>query len=279
MRHRLIALAGAVMLLAACSSEGGTPLFGSQPDGGTTVPGSNDSTGGTTANTGGTLPGGGGDTIDAVRSRPLPLREGLGTFDNYEWHMEMATVGPTAEETSTIVTDWVFNRDPESRISRTTSTETGPDIDGAETSITELYQVEGETCQWDGESWSRTTSTDQQQEVLDVAQRLFDVTIVPDNPVEVGVETVAGIPATHWRFAVSGFGSESGALVTANQMDYWVADNGVLLRYEMVIESRNGPTSDPNAEVYRVQASAILISANVPVPVTLSAECLAVEAS
>ena len=121
------------------------------------------------------------------------------------------------------------------------------------------------------------SATDQQREVLDVAQRLFDVTIVPDNPVEVGKEAIAGIPATHWRFSVSGFGSESGALVTANQMDYWVADGtGVLLRYAMVVESRSGPTTDPAAEVYRVEASAELLSADTPVAITLSADCLAV---
>lgn len=272
MRTRLIALGGALLLIAACSSDGGTPLFGSQPGGVTTTAGGD----GASDTTGATLPDGGGiGDIDEVRARPLPLREGLGTFDNYEWHMEVATVGPTADETSTIVTTWIFNRDPESRISMTSSTQTGPDFDGAETSVTELYQVEGETCQWDGESWTYTSATDQQQEVLDVAQRLFDMTIVPDNPIEVGAEPVAGIPATHWRFAVSGFGSESGALVTANQMDYWVAENGVLLRYEMVIESRSGPTTDPTAEVYRVEASAILISANQSIPVTLAAECLA----
>ena len=93
----------------------------------------------------------------------------------------------------------------------------------------------------------------------------------------IAAESVAGIPATHYQFSVSGFGAESGALVTANQMDYWLADgSGVVLRYEMVIESRSGPTTDPAAEVYRIEGSAELLSANVFVPVELSPDCLAI---
>ena len=69
-------------------------------------------------------------------------------------------------------------------------------------------------------------------------------------------------PATHYRFSVSGFGADSGALVTANQIDYWLADGtGVVLKYEMVIESRSGPTTDSTAEVYRMEGSAELLSA------------------
>ena len=112
--------------------------------------------------------------------------------------------------------------------------------------------------------------------MLDVAERLFDFTIVPENPVEVGKESIAGVPATHFRFSVSGFGQESGALVTANDMDYWVADEtGALVKYVLVVESRNGPTTDPEAEVYRVEASAELRSADLFVPIDLPVDCLA----
>lgn len=212
---------------------------------------------------------------EAPTSRPLPLREGLGTFDNYEWHMEVSTIGPTADESLEMTTDWSFNRDPESNISRTSSTQTGPDFDTPEITTQEVYSVEGDTCQYDGEAWTFTEATDQQREVLDVAERLFDFTLVPDNPVQVGQETIAGIPATHYTYTVSGFGSESGALVTANQMDYWVSnDTNVLLKYSSVVESRSGPTTDPEAEVYRIEASAELITFNQFVPIDLPGDCL-----
>ena len=263
----LSAVLGVVLLLAACNSERGAgPLFGTDASGETVT----------------TTDGGGSGSTTTVAStqadlEPLPIREGLGIFDNYIWHMEVNTVGPTAGETSSNTSDWTFNRDPESRISQTVSTQTGPDIEGVEETVTDLYEVDGETCQWDGETWTHTAASDQQQEVLEVVQRLFDAVIVPENPVAIGAEPVAGIPATHYRFSVSGFGADSGALVTANQIDYWLADGtGVVLKYEMVIESRSGPTTDSTAEVYRMEGSAELLSANIFVPVVLSPDCLAI---
>jgi len=284
--RRLVVVVAVVMLVAAaCSSDSSNPIFDA---------GTGDETGPLGLPTGGNSQSGGEDgqvddgdfglddleSADAGGNRPLPLREGLGTFDNYEWHMEMTTVGPTAAEQLILLTDWSFNRDPQSNLSRSTSTQTGPDFEEPEITTQDLYGVDGETCQFDGETWTYTEATDQQREVLDVGERLFDFTIVPDNPVEVGQETIAGISATHFSYTVSGFGSESGALVTANQMDYWVAnDTGVLLKYTMVVESRSGPTSDPDAEVYRVEASAELISANLFVAIELPEGCLAEKAA
>ncbi len=250
------------LLVTACGSEGGTgPLFGTDASGATIT------TTGTEATT---------TTVAAPRG-PLPIQEGLGTFDNYEWRMAVATVGPTVAETSTNTVEWTFNRDPESRLSRMTTTATGPDIEGVEESTTELYSVGNESCQWDGEAWTHTVATDQEQEVLDAVQRLFDIAIVPESPVVIGSETIAGIPATHFRFSVAGFGAESGALVTANQVDYWLADDtGAVVKYAATLESWSGPTDDPASTVYRLEASAELISANVFVPVELSADCLAI---
>jgi hypothetical protein len=255
-----ITIVGAAVMLASCASDGGAgPLFGTDASGSTVT---------TTAT---------GDTLAPTALEPLPIQEGLGTFDNYVWHMAVTTVGPTAGESSGNIVEWTFNRDPKSRISRLTTTATGPDIEGVDESTTERYTVEGETCQWDGETWTHTVTTDQQQEVLDAVQRLFDIAIVPESPANVGSEAIAGIPATHYRFSVSGFGAESGALVTANQVDYWLADDtGAVLKYTAVLESWSGPTDDPASTVYRVEATAELISANVFVPVELSPDCLAV---
>lgn len=278
--RRITVLLGVVVLaIAACSSEG-SPIFGDDGGGGDTgpfgqtVPTTGGDTGTTSADGGGfdfgDLPTGGADAY-----RPLPVREGLGTFDNYEWHMELTTVGPTAAERMTVVTEWAHNAEPLSHYSVIETSQEGPDFEGVETSTTEIFRVENDTCQFDGESWTYTGATDQQAEVLELTQRLVDFTIVPESPVEVGQEVVAGIAATHWRYAVSGFGAESGALVTENQVDYWVSnDTGVLLKYAMVVESRSGPSDDPDAEVYRVETTMDLVSANQQVPITLPQGCL-----
>lgn len=280
-RRVIVALVGALTLIVgACSSDGGSQIFGEgtsppqQDDGNPFDQSTDDTTGSGGEDDGDVGPSDSEDgTADAYR--PLPLREGLGTFDSYEWHMEMTTIGPTSAETTSIVTDWSRNLEPSSTHNLTETTSTGPDID-PETTVQEVYAVEGETCQFDGEDWVYEAATDQQQEVLDVVERLFDITIVPESPVEVGSDVVAGIRATHWSYTVSGFGADSGALVTANQVDYWVAeDTTVLLKYALEIESRSGPSDDPDAEVYRVEASAELVSADQPIPIELPAECLA----
>jgi hypothetical protein len=269
---------------APASNEGtgpvGLPLDTEGQTGSTTPSATGDtSTGGSTATTSGDFGFGDLPTGSTDAYRPVPVREGLGTLDNYEWHMELATVGPTTAERMSVVTEWSYNSEPLSHYSSITTTNEGPDYDGVESSTTEIYRVENDTCQFDGEDWTYTGATDQQREVLDVAQRLLDFTIVPENPVEVGQESVAGIPATHWRYSVAGFGADSGALVTANQVDYWVAnDSGILLSYSMVIESRSGPTTDTEAEVYRVETSMNLTSANTFVPIDLPSDCLAAKA-
>jgi len=272
-----VSVAVFALVAAACTSgTGSNPIFQPREPGQQSEPTSLPGEGTGTENEQGAGPGLGDLDQVVPESRPLALREGLGTFNNYEWHMEVSTIGPTAAESLEMTTDWSFNRDPESNLSRTNSTQTGPDFETPEITTQEVYAVEGDTCQYDGESWTFTEATDQQREVLDVAERLFDFSLVPDNPVEVGQETIAGIPATHFTYSVSGFGSESGALVTANQMDYWVSnDTNVLLKYLSTVESRSGPTTDPDAEVYRIEASAELISVNQFVPIDLPAECLA----
>jgi plastocyanin len=284
---RLAIVIGAALLMASCSSDdGGGTLFGTDATGSTVTttattssgPGTNatSTTSGTTDTT--TAPATTTTSIAAPEpAAPLPIREGLNTFDNYVWRMEFQTVGPTAEETSESTVEWAFNRDSKSRRTTMTTKTTGPDIEGVEETTSEISVVDGETCQWDGESWTHTVATDQQQEALEAVQRLFDVVLVPEDPVFVEPDTVAGTPPAHYRFVVSGFGAESGALVTANQVNYWLADGtGVVLRYRMVLESRSGPTTDPTAEVYRVEASARLISANEPVPIRLHPDCLAI---
>jgi hypothetical protein len=275
--RRLAILIGTFVLLAACSSEGGPIFGGGEDDPGTPFGQDQDDT--TTATTAGSDDGFGFDDLGSAAGgdtyRPLPVREGLGTFDSYEWHMELTTVGPTAAERMSVITRWNHNADPLAHYSSIESTQEGPDFEEPETSTTEIFRVENDTCQFDGESWSYTGATDQQAEVLELTQRLIDFTIVPESPAEIGHETIAGIDATHWQYSVAGFGSDSGALVTENRVDYWVSnDTGVLLKYEMVVESRSGPSTDPEAEVYRVETSMELLTANTPVAIDLPQGCL-----
>jgi len=52
-------------------------------------------------------------------------------------------------------------------------------------------------------------------------------------------------------------------------------DGNVLLRYDLVAESRDAPTDDPNTKVFYVEIHMELVDTIGPGVVTLPAECLA----
>ncbi|NQV05373.1 hypothetical protein HQ535_02400 [bacterium] len=288
-----------VLIAAACSGDGGTSPFGDSGTAATTstTSGGGSTTGGSTATTsasggesttittaattGTTSAGQTGATTTTVVSvpsaggqpRPLPIMEGLATFDSYEWVMRVITVGPTADEFTDLTTTLYADRDADVRRTVISSTQDGPDFDGPETSVQETWQDRG-VCSYDGFEYTFETVSAQQREILDAATSLFDIQVVPDSGTEVGPEMIAGIPATHYRYTISGLGKDSGALATENQVDYWMADDtGALLKYSVIAETRSGPTSDPTAEIYRVEAAAELTVANGPVDTTFPPEC------
>lgn len=275
-------LAVLTVVAGACSSDGN--LIGDVPTTGpTSSAGEATSTTGGTATTGatGTTSGDPTGTTAAPATtaappppatRPAPIQEGLATFDSYRFRLRVATTGGEEALDSTI--DIAYDGAADARELVTTITQTGPDAEGEPASQRTLT-VGNESCSFDGESWSYEAVTDQQREFVEATRRLFDITIIPENPVLVGTEEVAGIPAAHYRFSLSGLGQDSGALVTANDVDYWVAEGtNALVKYLAVIETRDGPTTDPDAQLFRTEASAELLSADEPVAVELPAECL-----
>lgn len=171
----------------------------------------------------------------------------------------------------------VADKPADARWTRVTMTQTGPDFDEPTETVSEVTQIGTESCTFDGETYTYEQMTAQQREILDVGLGLFDLQVIPGADAElVGTEDVAGIQADHFRYTLPGLGQDSGALVVENDVHYWISVEGdVLVRYRMDVETRSGPTTDPDAEVFRLEVGAQLVWANQTGDITFPAQCSA----
>lgn len=268
----IAAFALAALVAAGCSGDGAGPLLSASTtapgNGSTTAPPGNGATTTTSPTT---------TTLLAGVPRPLPIQEGLATFDTYVWRMEMHTVGPTAVDTSDTVIVLSADKPNDARLTETTQAES--DAEETYESTTTITQVGNEMCTFDGEDYQYQEYTAQEREMIDLTTNLIDAQVIPGaEAVLVAEESVAGIPAAHYRYTLSGLGQDSGAVVVTNEVHYWISlESSVLLRYDLRAETRSGPTDDPAAEVFRVEATAELLEANGPVAIVFPSLCVAEE--
>jgi hypothetical protein len=97
--------------------------------------------------------------------------------------------------------------------------------------------------------------------------------MVTGEPQYVAQETVNGVLSNHFTFILNGLGGQSGADVTANQGDYWLAVDGqYLVKYTLVVELRSSPE-----EVFRQEYRLELTGINQPLTIDFPAECIAVK--
>jgi acyl-CoA hydrolase len=100
---------------------------------------------------------------------------------------------------------------------------------------------------------------------------MITFTPVIENPKLVAEETVNNILTDHFTFKVSGLGVKSGAEVTTNQGDYWLAKDGsYVVKYSLVTETRGGP----NSEIIHLEVHIELTDINQPVTIALPAQCV-----
>ncbi len=144
-------------------------------------------------------------------------------------------------------------------------------------SSTTNYRVGEVTCTVDdsGESEAEIDEyTPAQKEILNIVMNLSDTVINVDNPILSGVETINGISCNHYTFNVVGLGKTSGAEVTQSAGDYWSAvDGNYLVKYDVVLETRNAPESDASAEVLHSEVHFLLSDINAAITIELPAEC------
>ena len=148
----------------------------------------------------------------------------------------------------------------------------------ASQSTSDQYQIGNKSCEISGEGADREAKLKavnvQQNEMRDSMSGLEDMILVVENPQYVGAESVNGIQTNHFKFNVSGLGKKSGAEVTQSAGEYWVAQDGqYLVKYDVVLETRSAPASNPQAQVIHFETHVDLSNVNQPIQIDMPTEC------
>ncbi|MBM3137678.1 MAG: hypothetical protein FJZ98_05770 [Chloroflexi bacterium] len=208
---------------------------------------------------------------------PVGLNEGLSSLNSYTFSIQTITSGPTPQDRSD--TKFITSTDTvnESSMTRTESFFASADEPSGETSVTTNYRVGNVTCtiNEDGESEAEVEDfSPAAREMLDILSSLWDVHITAENAIFVGSETISGINSNHYTFTVGGLGQSSGAEVTQSSGDYWTAvDGNYLVKYDVVLETRNAPEGSTDAEVLRSEVHFLLYDINSAMTIQLPAQC------
>jgi hypothetical protein len=212
------------------------------------------------------------EVVEEIPSQPVSIREGLGSLDSYVIVIEMLFSGPTAWDRSDVTVEMQYSDAQDAAYTHykfISSTEENPEPEEVDSF---MYRVGNDQCSGAEDEWDLTSMTPAEREMLDIFTEMQDLTPLIDNPTFMGAETMNGIQSNHFVFQVSGLGLTSGAEVTANEGEYWLAQDGrYIVRYSLVMETRGSPDVD----ILRQEILIDLTSINQPVSITMPAGCYA----
>lgn len=201
---------------------------------------------------------------------PVPISEGLASLNSYRMLVTIVTRGPTPGDVTTVEMETQRSQELKARYTHVVQTTQKVGQEN-ETSEIEFYRIGNDICSKSSEEWSWASLPANQAEMSDLVMGMFDFTPINDNPVFVGKETINGIPSNHFTFKIAGLGVESGAEVTENQGDYWLAADGqYYVKYVLVAET----VMDPNTNVIRLETRLELTNVNQPLDISFPQACL-----
>jgi hypothetical protein len=204
-------------------------------------------------------------------SQPVSISEGLASLNSYRSIISITTKGPDPKNSSTIVFETERSKDLDAQVTHITSKSIENGQPSEDDSASEIYRIGNDQCTGSGEDWSYESMAPNQAEMMDMVMSMFSFTPATDEPVFVGAETVNGISTNHFSFKVKGLGSKSGANVTINQGDYWLAVDGqYLVKYSLVVET----VVDPNTDVMHMETVFDVQDINQPVTIAFPQVCL-----
>ena len=204
-------------------------------------------------------------------SQPVSISKGLASLNSYHATLSIIFRGPDPQDSSTIVYETQRSQAQDARYTRMTSTQVKKGVVSPSNSAEEDYRIGNDQCINSSDTWSWTSMPPNEAEMMDLVMNVFDITPMVDNPKFVADETINGIPSKHYSFAVTGLGVKSGANVTANQGDYWLAVDGqYIVKYSLVVET----VVDPNTSIIHMETLIDVTDINQPVNIAFPQACL-----
>jgi hypothetical protein len=211
----------------------------------------------------------------AIPSKPVSIWQGLSSLNSYRMVMRLVNNGPTASDqnqNSMLVESGSDGDSSHTRYETTSSSSDDPEVS---TSTTDHYVIGNRTCDVDDSSEVTLEDTDlQAQEITDAWVKLIDILPMTNDPVFVGEEMLNGVLTNHFTFNVTGLGAESGAEVVASNGEYWLAQDGqYVVKYSVIMETRNGPAGDPNTHTMHSEFYIEVTDINQPIVITMPSNC------
>ena len=242
MKKRMLLFVSVLVLVLLACSLSGTPT--------TPAPGTNPQNG----NKPGATP----------PANPVSINDGLASLDSYQMTIIFKSIGPDQSQSNTTTIE--MQRSRATKASYTHINVSAVKKGGGSPSNTDdyIYRIGNDECTGSGTDWSWTSMASNQAEMLDITRNMLGITPLIDTPTFVAQETINGIPANHFSFKVSGLGVDSGAQVTANQGDYWLAVDGQYIETSL----------DPQTNVLHEEISIDLTQVNQPINIAFPQGCL-----
>lgn len=217
-------------------------------------------------------------TAKGANPIPLPLRQGLSSLNSYRMTIHMVTTGPTKQDKIDNTTLIEHDSKTDSNHLRNVSTSSSADEPTPQTSTIDQYMIGGKSCSLSSSDSSTKTPTakveDSDKMVTDLANTmsmLVDYNLYVENPVFVAEETLNGVVTNHFTFKITRLGKDSGAVVTQNSGEYWVAKDGqYLVKYKVILEL-SSDKAGTNAE--RAELSVELTSINQTINIAFPPNC------
>ncbi len=210
-------------------------------------------------------------TVVTNDPQPVSISKGLASLDSYVMTYSIISKGPDPADSTTYLIETRRSQQQDASYTHITSTQTKKGESNPTPSDTETYRIGYDQCSKSSDSWSWDSMPPNQAEIMDVIMNLMEFTPVVDKATFAAKETMNDIPSKHFTFKISGLGAKSGAQVTANQGDYWLAVDGqYIVRYSLVLET----VVDPATNIFHMETLIDLKNINQPVNVTFPQACM-----
>jgi hypothetical protein len=204
---------------------------------------------------------------------PVSINTGLASLNSYIMTVNFESTGPGPKESNTVTIVTQRSKDPDAIFTHYTL-DLVDDKGNVTNGDNDIYRIGNDQCSGSDQDWTWTSLAPNETEMLNLIPDMMDVTPLIGQPTFVDAETMNDIPSNHFNFKVSGLGVTSGAEVTANQGDYWLAVDGqYIVKYTLVLETRMGPAMDVMHEEIDVE----LTNVNQPVNIAFTPACLNVK--
>lgn len=205
-------------------------------------------------------------------SQPVSISEGLASLNSYRSTISVIVKGPDPLTSTTIVYETQRSKDQDASYTNMTSANVKKGV-AAEPSAggaNEVYSIGSDRCMNSSGEWSWQSMTPNEAEMMDLAMSMINFTPLIDKPTFVAAETVNGIPTNHFSFKISTLGIKSGAEVTANQADYWLAVDGqYIVKYTLVAET----VIDSQTNMFHMETLIDVKDINQPVNIAFPQAC------